>query len=114
MDLISKFEDITKMVTALDTEGLVNNDWGVKDREICGLLEAGRDVGVRKYQRILNPDKATEGGEVAIDKVAEEVEKRLYGKESEVQVKGAWGKVARKQEKAAKKLIKAFEMDFAA
>lgn len=86
--LIKMFEDVKARVERVDGGKMLGNAWTAEDESARELLERGRRVGIERYAAGLGGERG-EG-------------KRVFG-EGEV---GVWGKVARKQEKAARRLVK--------
>ena len=96
--LAARFEKVSQQVAGQDTTGLLENKWGTEDAEFTHLVLIGKELGISRCQGILNAGK--EVHEISADKGAES----LYSKE---QRPLQWGKVARNEEKAARKLVKA-------
>jgi hypothetical protein len=105
--VITKYEAVTQRVADMGAEGLLENKWTTEDKEIIMVVGAGQKVGVGKYKAILSL-RSKDSEEVLHDEhVVEAMEKQFYTR-AEEEVDGAWGKIAKKQVKAAKRLFKAF------
>ena len=101
LGLVATFERVSQQVLDLDTTTLMDNEWGEEDEKAANLLVAGRDLGIDKYQSTLMTSKEVtrnlediKDGEVLYD-------------HSENRESSLWSKVARKEEKAVGKLIRA-------
>jgi hypothetical protein len=101
--LVAKFDQVAQRIEDLDTAGLTANDWKEEDRATAKVLAAGKKVGMDKYQSILTASKQH------MDNEDTRVAGHLYL--NDPPATGIWGKVAKKQEKAARKLVRATEMD---
>jgi hypothetical protein len=103
--LVAKFEDVAKRVGELDTKALLENNWAEEDDTFAGILADGLRVSVDRYRRMLHARK-----EAVLEGDDRDAEQLLLDK-GKARVKGAWGKMARKQEKAFGKLIETVEGD---
>lgn len=115
-NLIAKFESACQEIAGLNTEALISNGWAEKDEKLRQLLLEGKEVGMRKYKKLLNPTKdKKENMEPEVEDPAMLAVEGMFFKKvegEEAADEGIWDKVARKHEKAAKKLVKAFSLDF--
>lgn len=102
--LVQKFEDVAQRIKSQDTTSLTANNWKEEDEALASLLEAGRKVGVDKCQSLM-----TASTERRLSAEEARAAKILYNR-GQPGASG-WGKVARKQEKAVRKLAKASEVD---
>lgn len=100
--LINNFQHISQHVKNLDTKKFVQNNWKQEDKSLAKLLKTGKKVGMEKAQVVVTASKQTrrDAGETLAEKV-------LY--DEETSIKEGWGKVARKQEKAMRKLARSLE-----
>jgi hypothetical protein len=100
--LVEKFKQVSKRIQNLDVKKMSEYKWKDEDKSIAKLLAAGRKVGMDKYHSILHASKPqrlrTEEARAA---------KILY--DDEDAEPSVWGKIARKQERAAKRLARAVE-----
>ena len=103
--LIESYEHACERVAGLDMKGLMENNWDEEDRALAKLLAAGKRVAAHKYQSILSATKPQEQQRLSADEAR--AEKLLY--DDEAAAPSEWGKVARKQEKAARRLARAVE-----
>ena len=103
--LVAKFEEVAQRIEKLDTAALIKNEWGNQDAFMASFLEDGRQIGVEKYRRILKgiEEAALQDGDVG--------HRGLYSAKGEDEAEGVWGKVAKKQGKALKKLAKTLEVE---
>ena len=98
-ELVATFERVEERIAEMDVMDMLDNEWAEEDRKIDALMSEGRDIGVAKYRGIL----MVKSGEV--DKA--QAGAQFYSQEQVVEgATGAWGEVARKQEKAVKRLVK--------
>ena len=97
-ELVKTFEAIEQRIAELDMMGILVNEWVDEERKIEVLLDEGRQVGIAKYREIL----VAKGGDVQ----EENDSAQFYSRERLVEgATGAWGEVARKQEKAIRRLV---------
>ena len=103
--LVAKFEEVAQRIEKLDTAALIENEWGEQDDIMARWLKEGKHIGVEKYRCILTGSKeeAPKGGDASHGY-------SFFDKEEE-KAKGTWGKVAKKQVKALKKLAKTLEIE---
>jgi len=98
-ELVAIFEHVEKKIAEMDVVGMLDNEWAQEDHKIDALISEGRDIGVAKYRGIL----IAKGREVDEDQAGAQ----FYSQERVMEgATGAWGEVARKQEKAVRKLVK--------
>jgi len=107
IDLVAKFERITKQVSDLDTIALLDNAWGEEDEALTNLLSKGKAVGIDKCRNILMNSNVE-----AMDPEATDAANVLFPQVKN-QVSSIWGKVARKEERAVQKLVKAITLEIA-
>lgn len=101
--LVAKFEEVAKRVEEIDTTALVENEWGDQDQALRKMLLTGLSIGVDRYTRMLHDSKE----EAVLEGEEKETSKVLFG---EKMAEGPrWGSVARKQERALRKLGKTLE-----
>lgn len=102
-ELVARFERVGHQVSGHDTTALMDNEWGEEDKHFAHLVLVGKDLGITRCQSILNAPK-----EAVM--IPEDIKRGdvLY---SEDQLSFQWGTVARKEEKAARKLVKAVTSD---
>jgi hypothetical protein len=104
LGLVATFERVSQQVADLDTTILMDNKWGEEDEKTTNLLVAGRDLGIDKYHSALMTSK-----EVTMNPEDMKDGETLYD-HSENRVSSLWSKVARKEEKAVRKLVKAIKL----
>ena len=116
LGICAKYEELVAKIQTIDTAELLDNEWEAEDRKLMESLGNGRIVGVQKCQVILgtkskskskpkDKDAAEEPND--LDRAAVEA---CFFPQKEVLaegVTGAWGEVAKKQEKAVRKLVNA-------
>lgn len=90
------------MTSEIELSGLLDNDWGDEDKEAAKLLAIGCEVGIQKYQCLLTAAAAP-----TFDEEVTALADKIY-KKDDGQGFNAWGKIAKKQERLAKKLLKSF------
>jgi hypothetical protein len=90
------------MTSEIELAGLLDNDWGDEDEEAAKLLGIGCEVGIQKYQCLLMASAAP-----TFDEDVTAMADMIYQKDDE-QGFNAWGRIAKKQERSAKKLLKSF------
>lgn len=100
--LITKFEEVNQYISKLDTTELMDNEWGGEDEKMANLLLIGRDLGISRYRKVL---MISHEDTLSAEELAEG--EGFYTGEQD----SLWGKVARKEEKAVKKLIKATALE---
>lgn len=96
LGLVARFDQVAQRVAELKPTGLMENEWAEEDSTAADLLAIGKRVGMNRYQSSLMASK-----EPPMDTDATQAAGFLYqGKRP-----GIWGKIARKQEKATRKLV---------
>ena len=103
--LVAKFEEVAQRIEKLDTAALIENEWGEQDDIMASLLKEGKQIGVEKYRCILT------GSNEEAPKSGYASHGNLFFDKGEDKPKGVWGKVAKKQVKALKKLAKTLEVE---
>ncbi|TGO60355.1 hypothetical protein BCON_0036g00460 [Botryotinia convoluta] len=103
LELNSHFDNLAKKDIAKEFAGLFGNEWSKEDEEIAKILELGKMVGLNKFESIVNASRPE-----ILETDALEVSKKFYPVVEEESSSG-WGKEAKKQERAHKKLLRAFE-----
>ncbi|TGO89590.1 hypothetical protein BPOR_0102g00130 [Botrytis porri] len=103
LELSSQFDNLAKKDIAKELAGLFGNKWSKEDEEIAKMLELGKMVGLNKFECIVNASKPE-----ILETDALEVSKKFFPDIAEESNSG-WGKEAKKQERAHKKLLKFFE-----
>ncbi|KAI9049890.1 hypothetical protein LZ554_006038 [Drepanopeziza brunnea f. sp. 'monogermtubi'] len=100
---IQKFESLGAKTASIDTSGLMDNDWLADDEQTAEILETGRKYGLEKYEAMLmgSEDPVVEEGEAAV------YVGMIYKDLVEADTSRSWGRIAKKQEKSARKLYKA-------
>jgi hypothetical protein len=104
-DILEKFEIANQLTSENEMSGLLDNDWGEEDEEAAKLLGIGCEVGIQKYQSLL-----TTSAEPTFDEEVTTMAEMIY-KKDEGLVSNAWGKIAKKQERSAKKLLKSLPLE---
>lgn len=100
--LVAIFENVEKDIIECDMVGVLDNEWRDEDATIENLLAEGYEVGVRKHWEIMS-GRRSEGEPEADHRVGPV----FYSEERVVDgAIGAWGRVARKQGKAIRRLVK--------
>ncbi|TVY43724.1 hypothetical protein LSUB1_G000636 [Lachnellula subtilissima] len=105
-DIIKMFESANQLTSNFDISGLLDNDWGDEDGEAARLLGVGRDVGIHKYQSLLTASAEPPPFDEEVTAMADMIYKKDEGL-----VSTAWGKIAKKQERSAKKLLKSLPQE---
>jgi hypothetical protein len=101
---VERFEMANANTLSMETSGLMDNEWEGEDEAVAKVLTIGKAVGLDKYQRILTACKPME-----MDDNATQVNQLLYGgPEDDASV--GWARIAKKQEKAARRLVKTFSL----
>jgi hypothetical protein len=99
LGLVARFDQVAQRVAELKPTGLMENEWAAEDGTAADLLAIGKRVGMNRYQSSLMASK-----EPPMDPDATQAAGFLYqGKGA--QLPSIWGKIARKQEKATRKLV---------
>lgn len=101
--LIAKFEEVAKRIEEIDTTGLIENEWGEVDEKCAEMLLRGKKIGIERYRRMLNDSKK----ETVLEGHDKKTSAGFYREEN---VEGCWGRMAKKQEKALRKLGKMLEI----
>lgn len=94
-----------KLTTEVETSDLLENDWEGEDEEATKVLAIGCDVGIRKYESLLNAS-----AQLATDEEAASLADMIYKKDDTL-ISNAWGRIAKKQERSSKKLLKSFAVE---
>ena len=105
--VVERFEMASLKTSSIDTSALLANEWEREDERVAELLAIGKAVGLDKYQSSLAAGKPTEP-----DGDAARFAELLYGG-TEKNPSAGWGRVAKKHEKAARKLVKTFSVEVA-
>jgi hypothetical protein len=101
-NLIERFEKDNDETVKIEVTGLTTNSWVKEYKDVENVITAGRDVGLQKYEAL-----ADGVGEPEIDEDMVEFVKSIYKPEHQPPGIG-WGRMARKQDKALKKVDKNF------
>ena len=101
-NVIEKFEKANEKTVKIDVTGFMINDWQEENSTAEKVIAAGRIAGLQKYEAL-----AEGAGELEIEEDVVLFAEAIYKPDQEVPGPG-WGRMARKQEKAFKKLDKAF------
>lgn len=106
-ELVARFEVVGQHVAKLDTMALMDNEWVEENKKVEHLVLVGKNLGIIRCQSILNAFKET-------TTVPEDMKigEALYN-HSENQRSSLWGKVAKREEKAARKLVRAIASEVA-
>ncbi|TVY49625.1 hypothetical protein LOCC1_G000346 [Lachnellula occidentalis] len=100
-DIIEKFEIANQLTSDFEIAGLLDNNWGDEDGEAVTLLGVGCDVGIHKYQSLLNASAEPPTFNEEVTPMAE-----MMYKNDESLASTAWGRIVKKQERYAKKVLK--------
>jgi hypothetical protein len=101
-NVIEKFEKGNEKTVKINVAGLMTDDWQEENSTAERVLAAGRIAGLQKYEAL-----AEGAGEAEIEEDMVHFAEAIYKPEQEIPGPG-WGRMARKQEKAFKKLDKAY------
>jgi hypothetical protein len=96
----SKFEEVVGKSAVHDIPTMFENDWVAQDEHTKHLLEIGKAVGKNKFESIMKASKP-----VIMDEDTTAVSETLFPSPDNADIVG-WGKQARRQMKANKKLFK--------
>ncbi|TVY94213.1 hypothetical protein LAWI1_G000177, partial [Lachnellula willkommii] len=105
-EIIERFEIANQLTSNFDVSVLLDNNWGGEDEEAAKLLGVGRDVGIHKYQSLLTASAEPPAFDEEVTAMAEVIYKKDEGL-----VSTAWGRIAKKQERSAKKLLKSLPQE---
>jgi len=94
------------LTSDFEISGLLDNNWGDEDGEAAKLLGVGRDVGIHKYQSLLTASAEPPTFDEEVAPMAE-----MMYKHDEDLASTAWGRIAKKQERYAKKLLKSLPQE---
>lgn len=100
IDLVEAFEKANEKTTKIKTADLASNSWEEENDTVEKVIAIGRIAGLQKYEAL-----AAGAGEPEIDEDMVVYAEAIYKPEEEFSGVG-WGRMARKQEKAVKKLQK--------
>jgi hypothetical protein len=101
-ELVAKFEDVAHRIEKIDTTALIENEWGDQDQAFAVILQEGKNIGVKRYRRMLN-----DGKEVVLEEEAKGTANMFFEERREKgEYNAVWGKVVKRQEKAFRKLGK--------
>lgn len=105
--IITTFNSANEKTSKIETLGLLDNNWAEQDADIAELIAIGHNIGLEKYDAMLmgraEPVIEEESQAVYAD--------LLFPPRGEVGGGGLeWGKVVRKQEKSARRLVKALDV----
>jgi hypothetical protein len=105
-NLIDNFEKANEKTVKIELMDLVVNDWEQENNTAEEVIEAGRIAGLQKYEAL-----AEGAGEPEIDENIAVYAEAIYKQE----IPGVgWGRMARKQDKAFKKVDKNFAKEIMA
>ncbi len=99
--IIEKFEKANEKTIKIDVTGFMIDDWQEENSTAEKVIAAGRIAGLQKYEAL-----AEGTGEPEIEEDMVLFTEAIYKPDQEIPGPG-WGRMARKQEKAFKKLDKA-------
>jgi len=100
-NVIEKFERVNEKTIKINVAGFMTDDWEEENSTAEKVIAAGRIAGLQKYEAL-----AEGAGEAEIEEDMVLFAEAIYKPEQEIQGPG-WGRMARKQEKAFRKLDKA-------
>lgn len=103
--IVHKFESANDKTSKVDMAGMVKNNWGSENDYIATLLKIGHRIGLEKFEAMLMGSDAPEVEEVDAAFVIE-----LY-QPTERDTSIPWGRIVKKQEKSARKLMKAIAVE---
>lgn len=103
METISQFTKLAEKDVGKELAGLSRNEWTKEDEEMAKVFELGKTVGLNKFECVMNASKPD-----AMETNEFEVSKKVFPIVEEGDAVG-WGKEAKKQERAYRKLFKTFE-----
>lgn len=101
--LIDDFEKADEKTTSIDISDLINNDWRDQNEEVSKLLKIGMCVGLAKIEALLT------GAKKPLIEEGEDTNAQNWYREDDGAALG-WGRMAKKQGKAVKKVIQAGQM----
>ncbi|RAL58813.1 hypothetical protein DID88_009123 [Monilinia fructigena] len=104
METISQFMKLVEKDVSKELAGLSRNEWAKEDEETAKVLELGKTVGLNKFECVMNASKPN-----AMYTDEFEISEKFFPAVEEGDAIG-WGKEARKQERAYRKLFKTFEV----
>ncbi len=101
-NVIERFEKANEKAVKIDVAGFMTDDWQEENSTAEKVLAVGHIAGMQKYEAL------SEGAGVPeIEEDMVRFAEAIYKPEQEIPGLG-WGRMARKQEKAFKKLDKAY------
>jgi hypothetical protein len=110
--LVESFENAAARVSALDTSDLTSRSdaWIEEDKALAKILAAGKRVAAHKYRMALNVE-GKKGVKMRFDAEEVRAERVFYDGEEGRKGGSVWGEVARRGEKALRRLARAVERD---
>lgn len=101
LSLIDVFTTANAKTENCEVADLLNNEWEGEVEAAASVLAVGCNVGLEKYQALLQG-----AGHPIVEEEDEQFVSAIYGAEKEGTFEYGWGKIAKKEEKAAKKFVK--------
>lgn len=101
LSLISTFTTANTKVENCQVAELLDNEWEKEVGAAASVLAVGCNVGLEKYQALLQGS-----GQPVVEEDDGDFVTAIYGTEEKGAFEYGWGKVAKKTEKAAKKFVK--------
>lgn len=108
--LIESFENAAARVAALDTSDLTSRSdaWIEEDKALAKILAAGKRVAAHKHQMVLDAE-GKKGVKTRFNAEEVRAERVFYDGEEGRKGGSVWGEVARRGEKALRRLARAVE-----
>lgn len=99
--LINTFTTANAKTENCEVADLLTNEWEGEVGAAASVLAVGCNVGLEKYQALLQG-----AGHPIVEEEDEEFVSAIYGTEEKGAFEYGWGKIAKKEEKAARKFVK--------
>jgi hypothetical protein len=101
LSLIDTFTTANSKTENCEMTGLLDNEWEKEVSTAASVLAVGCNVGLEKYQALLQG-----AGQPVVEEDDEQFVSAIYGAEEKTTFDYGWGKVAKKSEKAARRFVK--------
>ncbi|PBP21279.1 hypothetical protein BUE80_DR007938 [Diplocarpon rosae] len=103
--ILESFESASENLSKIDTSGLMDNNWGEQNEQTAEILALGYKVGLGKYDAMLG------GADEPVLEEEDSIFVDMIYKPTEKSPSLTWGGIVKKQEKLARKLVKALAVD---
>ncbi|KAG9229607.1 hypothetical protein BJ875DRAFT_488760 [Amylocarpus encephaloides] len=101
--ILRTFEGLSKLTSDNETSRLLENTWEEDDEKMIQILDVGHKLAIEKYECLIGGNKA-----YSVKPTLLPVAKEFYGEGAESTHVG-WGRIADRQERGIRKIVKSFQ-----